>query len=109
MSKLILRGGLVWDGMAATASEGVVVTDGQHITASDGASGRTLDVSRCTVMPGLIEGHAHLCFDATPGWKSTYDSDSRARMLLRMVANSGKRSEERRVGKECRCMWSTKY
>jgi len=90
MSKLILRGGLVWDGTAASASEGVVVSEGEHIAASDGASGRTLDVSGCTVMPGLIEGHAHLCFDATPGWKSTYDSDSPARMLLRMAANSGK-------------------
>jgi imidazolonepropionase-like amidohydrolase len=90
MSKLILRGGLVWDGTAASASEGVVVSEGEHIAASDGASGRTLDVSGCTVMPGLIEGHAHLCFDATPGWKSTYDSDSSGRMLLRMASNGRK-------------------
>jgi imidazolonepropionase-like amidohydrolase len=66
----------------------VVIDDG-HVVALDGASGApsTLDISGCTAIPGLVEAHAHLCFDATPGWKATYDADSPGRMLLRMAAN----------------------
>ena len=81
---------MVWDGLSDSAAEGVVVADGQHIAASDGADGKALDISGCTVIPGLIEGHAHLCFDATTGWKKTYDSDSPGRMLLRMASNGRK-------------------
>jgi len=89
MGSYALRGGLVWDGLADAAAEGTIVVDGDRIAAADG-SGEAVDISGCTVMPGLIEGHAHLCFDATPGWRTTYDTDSPARMLLRM-AESGRR------------------
>jgi imidazolonepropionase-like amidohydrolase len=85
MAKLTLRGGCAWDGFSASPVESPVVVDGPRIAASDGA-GDSLDVSGCTVMPGLIEGHAHLCFDTTPGWRGTYDGDTPARMLLRMAA-----------------------
>lgn len=63
-----------------------MVTDGPNLAASDGARGDTLDISGCTVMPGLIEGHAHLCFDTTTGWRTTYDTDTPAKMLLRMAS-----------------------
>jgi len=86
MAKLVLRGGMVWDGLGEASSPGPVVIDGPFLAASDGGNGATLDVSGCTVLPGLIEGHAHLCFDATAGWRATYDSDTPARMLLRMAA-----------------------
>ncbi|MGE0601838.1 MAG: amidohydrolase family protein [Dehalococcoidia bacterium] len=85
MSRLILRGGLIWDGLGATAEERPLALDGNTLPDSDGGPGETLDVSGCTVMPGLIEGHAHLCFDTTPGWRTTYDTDTPARMLLRMA------------------------
>ena len=84
MSKYELRGGQVWDGLADAASEGAVVIDGPNIAASDGG-GECIDVSGCTVLPGLIEGHAHLCFDATTGWRKSFDTDSPARMALRMA------------------------
>jgi imidazolonepropionase-like amidohydrolase len=89
MTSLALRGGRVWDGLADRSAEMAVVIDGGHVAALDGATSAaaTLDVSGCTVMPGLIEAHAHLCFDATPGWKATYDADSAGRMLLRMATN----------------------
>lgn len=87
MGRFVLRGGLVWDGRAERATEGSVVVDGRHLAASDGGRAGGIDVSGCTVLPGLIEGHAHLCFDATPGWRATYDGDSPSRMLLRMAAN----------------------
>ncbi|MGB4861567.1 MAG: amidohydrolase family protein [Tepidiformaceae bacterium] len=86
MSKLILRGGQVWDGFALALSESTVVSDGPIIAASDGGDGDTLDISGCAVIPGLIEGHAHLCFDTTPGWRTTYDTDTPAKMLLRMAS-----------------------
>ncbi len=41
-----------------------------------------------TIIPGLIDAHAHLCFDATRQWRRTYDTDGPARMLLRMAANA---------------------
>ena len=44
-------------------------------------------------MPGLIEGHGHLCFNARTDWRATFDSDSPGRMLLRM-AESGRKMLE---------------
>ncbi len=79
-----MRGGQVWDGLADAATEGVVVVDGPNVAGSDGG-GECIDVSGCTVLPGLIEGHAHLCFDATTGWRKSFDTDSPARMALRMA------------------------
>lgn len=89
MGTFVLRGGRVWDGLTDSAADGSVVIDGDSIAAADGAAA-SVDISGCTVVPGLIEGHAHLCFDATPHWRATYDGDSPARMLLRM-ADSGRR------------------
>lgn len=95
MTMLALRGGRAWDGLADYSSEATVVLDGPHIDSIGSSAGAasTLDVSGCTVVPGLIEGHAHLCFDATPGWKATYDADTPGRMLLRMAANGVKMLE----------------
>ncbi|TAJ20423.1 MAG: amidohydrolase family protein [Dehalococcoidia bacterium] len=88
MVTLTLAGGRVWDGLdgASTAgdvhlSEGVIAS-----TAPEGA--RVLDVSGCTVLPGLIEGHTHLAFNAQPDWRAVYDGDSRERMLLRMQGHA---------------------
>lgn len=85
MSKLILRGGRLWDGLGAATVETSLTLDGPTLPASDGGAGETLDISGCTAIPGLIEGHAHLCFDTTPGWRTTYDTDTPAKMLLRMA------------------------
>lgn len=79
----------MWDGGGSASTDSIVSIDGKHIAASDGG-GETVDISGLTVMPGLIEGHAHLCFDATPGWRTTYDTDSAAKMLLRMASNGRK-------------------
>ncbi len=85
MTTLILRGGRVWDGTGSESKEGSLAIDGPTLPGSDGGSGASLDISGCTVIPGLIEGHAHLCFDTTPAWRTTYDTDTPARMLLRMA------------------------
>jgi len=90
MSTLILRGGRVWNGIADTTTGASITIDGDRIEAVGAALGgpKELDVSGCTVVPGLIEGHAHLCFDATAGWRATYDSDTPGTMLARMAGNA---------------------
>jgi len=86
---IVLRGGQAWDGLTGEAVEANVVIDGPEVAAigDDCGGDESIDISGCTVMPGLIEGHAHLCFNATSDWRAVYDSDSPGRMLLRMAAN----------------------
>jgi imidazolonepropionase-like amidohydrolase len=88
MASLTLRGGLTWDGLTDRPVEGNVVVDGGVIaaTGADAGGGSSLDISGCTVLPGLIDAHAHLCFNALPNWRAVYDSDTPGRMLLRMAA-----------------------
>ena len=89
MGSYTLRGGRVWDGVAEAASERTLTIEGKEVAAADGG-GSDVDISGCTALPGLIEGHAHLCFDATPGWRTTYDTDSAGKLLLRMASNGRK-------------------
>lgn len=83
-----LTGGQVWDGVADAPSRAdLVVADG--VVAEAGTPAEvTFDVAGCTVLPGLIEGHAHLCFNAGDDWRAVYDADDDGRMLLRMAGNA---------------------
>ncbi|MBM3139446.1 MAG: amidohydrolase family protein [Chloroflexi bacterium] len=84
----VLTGGRVWNGLAeASAAADVAVADGLIVERAP-ADAREIDVRGCTVLPGLIEGHAHLCFNAEPEWRAVYDADTPARMLLRMAAHA---------------------
>lgn len=87
MATTRLRGGRVWSGDGTPPAPADLWLEDERIAVPSGSTGRELDASGCTIVPGLIEAHAHLCFDATPGWRATYDSDSPGRMLLRMAAN----------------------
>ena len=89
MTSLMLRGGHAWDGLSSARSESNVVIDGDSVVAfgSDAGATRTLDISGCTVLPGLIEAHAHLCFNAQSDWRAVYDRDTPGSMLLRMAAH----------------------
>jgi imidazolonepropionase-like amidohydrolase len=84
---IVLQGGMVWTGIGDPAALGDVIVAQGVIAAADARSGdnMVIDVSGCTVIPGLIEAHAHLCFNALPDWRSVYDSDTPQRMLLRMA------------------------
>ncbi len=88
MTTLALRGARVWDGLADTACDTTLVFDGAYVAAlgEDAGADETLDASGCTVIPGLIDAHAHLCFNAGSDWRPVYDGDSPGRMLLRMAA-----------------------
>lgn len=78
----------MWDGLDGASAAGDVHIEGQQIAVSAGEAARVLDVSGCTVLPGLIEGHTHLAFNAQPDWRGVYDADSRERMLLRMQGHA---------------------
>ncbi len=89
MHSLVLRGGRAWDGLAASPIETNVAVEDGRIAAlgPDAGESVSLDATGCTVLPGLIDAHAHLCFNAGPDWRAVYDADSPGRMLLRMAAN----------------------
>lgn len=87
MPTIALRGGRVWDGLADHTTDSTLVIDGPHIAGAgpDAGADRSLDISGCTALPGLIDAHVHLCFNAQANWREVYDSDTPGRMLLRMA------------------------
>ena len=90
MSAWVLRGARVWDGLVTSPVEADVVVDGAIIGAvgSSTLAPQTIDVSGATIVPGLIEAHTHLCFNAQRDWRQVYDADSPARMMVRMAGNA---------------------
>jgi imidazolonepropionase-like amidohydrolase len=80
-----LVGGRVWDGLAIDPRPGEVHNNGAVIAANAAPDADEVDVSGCTVLPGLIEGHAHLCFNGRADWRAIYDEDTPTSMLLRMA------------------------
>ncbi|MFN0094713.1 MAG: amidohydrolase family protein [Dehalococcoidia bacterium] len=88
MAATALRGAMVWDGTSTPSAEATVVVDGGRIESvgGDADASESVDLSGLTLIPGLIEGHAHLCFNAAADWRSVYDHDTPSRMLLRMQA-----------------------
>jgi imidazolonepropionase-like amidohydrolase len=81
---LVLAGGRTWDGLADGLTSGDVVVEDGLIVEGESGDAERIDVSGLTVMPGLIEAHAHLCFNAGRDWRAVYDADSPGSMLLRM-------------------------
>ena len=81
----VLRGGRAWDGRSDTARETAVAVDGA--IAGSAGPGESIDMSGCTVVPGLMEAHAHLCFNGEANWRQVYDADSPVGMALRMAGN----------------------
>ena len=72
MSRTVFRGGLVFDGGLDGPRPADVTVDGGRITAvvSDAellADDHVIDAAGCLVMPGLVEGHAHLTFPSGVG------------------------------------------
>ena len=72
--RTIFRGGLVFDGSGAEPARADVAIDGAIVreVGQDLAGDTVIDVTGCTVLPGLIDCHAHPAFP-TPG--SSLDED----------------------------------
>ncbi len=91
----VLKGGTLIDGTGrAAVSQAVLVVDGQRITAL-GKEGevpvppdaQVVDVTGCTLVPGLINAHTHLCFDAKNDLKEQALYDSPLLVSLKVAMN----------------------
>ncbi len=73
MARTIFTGGLVLDGDGAPPTPGEVIVDGRRIAdvrtgwARRHEADHVVDASGCTVMPGMVESHAHLTFPSAIG------------------------------------------
>src|SRR5215472_206162 len=71
MDTLVLTGAMLIDGTGAEPVRGrAVVVEGDRITqvvdAARAPCGRLIDLAGCTLLPGLINCHVHLCFGGEP-------------------------------------------
>ncbi len=78
MERTIFTNGLVFDGSGSPAAPGEVTVEADRVVSvtpgwsaehrsSEHSAGRVIDVTGCTVMPGLIESHGHLTFPSAVG------------------------------------------
>src|SRR5215469_9597988 len=69
MSRTIIRNCRVWDGSGKAAFPADLLVEGERIRAVsrnlgqlDGLDAEVIEATGMTLMPGLVEGHAHLSF-----------------------------------------------
>src|SRR5258708_39654003 len=107
---LLIQNGRIVDGSGMPAYRGdVAVKDGKivEIGKLSGPATRTVDAGGAVVAPGFIDNHCH--YDAQVTWDPlcSYSCDHGATtVIFGNCSLSLARSEERRVGKECRSRWS---
>jgi imidazolonepropionase-like amidohydrolase len=77
MNKTLFTGARIWDASGAPPFEGEVLVEGERIRAVSrgrgqlaAAGGQVIEARGRFLMPGMVEGHAHLSFEAV---KSTED------------------------------------
>ena len=88
MTALSLRGGRLWDGLTSESRPADVAVSGGLVAEQPEAGARVLEISGCTIVPGLIEAHTHLCLNAGSDWREVYDRESGEQLLLRMAGNA---------------------
>jgi imidazolonepropionase-like amidohydrolase len=71
MNKSMIVGARIWDASGSTPFDGDVLIEGNRVRAVSRVSGQlsqagcqVVDAKGMTLMPGLVEGHAHLSFEA---------------------------------------------
>jgi imidazolonepropionase-like amidohydrolase len=71
MNKIMIVGARIWDASGSTPFDGDVLIEGNRVRAVSRVPGQfsqagcqVVDAKGMTLMPGLVEGHAHLSFEA---------------------------------------------
>jgi imidazolonepropionase-like amidohydrolase len=98
MARILFRGAHVWDGSGTAAYPADVLIEGERIRAVatqlgqlEAAGAEVIDANGMTLMPGLVEGHAHITFinsaratdlGDTPPEEHTLIAARNARLLL---------------------------
>ena len=73
MARTVFTNGLVFDGSGAAPAPGEVVVEGDRVVEvrsgwqDDHGNDQVFDATGCTVMPGMVESHAHLTFPSAVG------------------------------------------
>src|SRR3954462_7948997 len=73
MTRTVFTNGLVFDGSGRTPAPGEGVVEGDRVVEvraawqDDHGDDRVFDATGCTVMPGMVESHAHLTFPSAVG------------------------------------------
>src|SRR5579862_1318474 len=82
----------VLDGKGGTIAGGTVVVDGDKISAVNTASGgATYDLKGMTILPGLIDAHAHIAwyFNANERLQQPSGRDTPAQAMQSILASAG--------------------
>lgn len=89
---LAIRAARLFDGSSPTVSERALVliesgriTAVEHGAVEPPAGAEIIDLGDVTLLPGLIDVHVHLGFDATEHAVDTMNADSDGQLLLRMA------------------------
>ena len=79
MNKIMIVGARIWDASGSAPFEGEVLVESNRVRAVSRVAGQpsqagclVIHARGMTLMPGLVEGHAHLSFEAVT---ATEDSD----------------------------------
>jgi imidazolonepropionase-like amidohydrolase len=73
VTRTVFTNGLVFDGSGSAPAPGEVVLEGEHIAEvrtgwrDEHGGDRVVDATGCTLMPGMVESHAHLTFPSAVG------------------------------------------
>jgi len=90
----LYAGGLVIDGTGkALESHGVMVEDGviskvAPVAEFDGFSGKKIDTSKGTLLPGLVDCHVHLCYAAEGNPMAALDRMTAGQITMRILDNA---------------------
>ena len=88
-----IRAGRLLDGRGGAQSNATIVIEQgtiRRVDANAATSGATYDLTRYTVLPGLIDGHAHLSwyFNRSGRFHTPSDGDTPEESMLAMAANA---------------------
>ena len=92
---VLFSGGWVFDGMELHTGKGVLVTQGRierfaPLAEFSGYSGQRVDTEGCTLLPGLIDCHVHLCYSGEPDPGTAADKLGPGEIAVRALENAQK-------------------